>query len=139
MNHLNANRSMPSSSVIPILVYVDVEKAIQWLSEAFGFVERWRAEGHRAQLAYGNGALIIIRGQPGFAPGAIMIRVPDLDAHYAQAVKKGAKILSTPQDYPYGERQYNAEDIGGHKWTFSMSIADVAPEEWGGRTHVIES
>jgi uncharacterized glyoxalase superfamily protein PhnB len=139
MNHLIANRTMPSSSVIPILVYVDVDKAIHWLSEAFGFTERWRAEGHRAQLSYGNGALIILRGQPGFAPGAVLIRVSDLDAHYAQAVKKGVKILSPPTDFPYGERQYNAEDIGGHRWTFSMSIADVAPEEWGGSTHVIES
>jgi hypothetical protein len=32
------------------------------------------------------------------------------------------------------ERQYHAEDLGGHQWTFSESIADVAPEEWGGTT-----
>jgi hypothetical protein len=30
------------------------------------------------------------------------------------------------------ERQYTAEDLGGHRWTFAQSIADVAPEEWGG-------
>jgi len=39
-----------------------------------------------------------------------------------------------PADYPYGERQYTAEDLAGHVWTFSLSINDVAPEEWGGRT-----
>jgi hypothetical protein len=22
--------------------------------------------------------------------------------------------------------------LAGHRWTFSQSIADVAPEEWGG-------
>ena len=37
-----------------------------------------------------------------------------------------------PETSPTGERQYNATDIGGHHWTFSQSIADVAPEEWGG-------
>jgi len=37
-----------------------------------------------------------------------------------------------PADYPYGERQYTAEGLAGHCWTFSQSIADVAPEEWGG-------
>jgi hypothetical protein len=64
-----ANRSMPASTVIPVLGYDDAGEAIEWLCEA---------------------------------------------------------------DYPYGERQYTAEDLGGHRWTFSQSIADVAPEEWGG-------
>jgi len=45
----------------------------------------------------------------------------------------GARILRPPADYPYGERQYTAEDLAGHRWTFSQTIADVAPEEWGGR------
>jgi hypothetical protein len=24
--------------------------------------------------------------------------------------------------------------LAGHEWTFSQSIADVAPEEWGGES-----
>jgi uncharacterized glyoxalase superfamily protein PhnB len=36
------------------------------------------------------------------------------------------------RDYPYGERQYSAVDVGGHHWTFSESIADVDPADWGG-------
>jgi len=39
-------------------------------------------------------------------------------------------------DYPYGERQYTVEDPGGHRWTFSQTIADVAPEKWGGALEV---
>jgi uncharacterized glyoxalase superfamily protein PhnB len=35
-------------------------------------------------------------------------------------------------NHPYGERQYTAEDPGGHRWTFSESIADVDPADWGG-------
>lgn len=38
-----------------------------------------------------------------------------------------------PTDFPYGERQYSAEDVGGHGWTFSQSIADVDPSIWGGQ------
>ena len=45
---------------------------------------------------------------------------------------QAAKILSEPQNYPYGERQYSAVDLGVHRWTFSQSIADVDPAEWGG-------
>jgi hypothetical protein len=27
---------------------------------------------------------------------------------------------------------YTVEDLGGHRWTLCQSIADVAPEDWGG-------
>ena len=37
-----------------------------------------------------------------------------------------------PTDFEYGERQYQAEDPAGHRWTFSETLRDVAPEEWGG-------
>ena len=32
-----------------------------------------------------------------------------------------------PIDFEYGERQYEAEDLAGHRWTFSETLADVAP------------
>ena len=37
-----------------------------------------------------------------------------------------------PTDFEYGERQYAVEDLAGHQWTFSQTLRDVAPEEWGG-------
>ena len=62
----------------------------------------------------------------------MLVRVDDADAHYARAAAAGAQIVSPPTDYPYGERQYSAVDVGGHHWTFSQSIADVDPATWGG-------
>jgi hypothetical protein len=32
----------------------------------------------------------------------------------------------------YGERQYSAEDFAGHRWTFTQTIADIDPKDWGG-------
>jgi uncharacterized glyoxalase superfamily protein PhnB len=143
------NRSMPSSTLIPVLVYEDVAEAIEWLCDTFGFTERWRAGDHRAQLTFGDGAVAITErriapaaggGDPtilrpprrGEVSHSIMVRVEDVDSHYTRARHAGARILGTPQDFPYGERQYSAEDLEGHRWTFSQSIADVAPEAWGG-------
>lgn len=60
------------------------------------------------------------------------MRVDDADAHCARASGGGALIVSPPTDYPYGERQYTAQDSAGHRWTFSQSIADIEPAEWGG-------
>src|SRR4029453_6652704 len=54
-----ANRSMPASTVIPVLAYNDVAAAVDWLCLTFGFRERWRAGSHRAQLAVGDGAVAV--------------------------------------------------------------------------------
>jgi uncharacterized glyoxalase superfamily protein PhnB len=126
-----ANRSVPSATVIPVLAYDDVEQASDWICRAFGFTERLRIGDHRAQLVFADGAVILTsRGTRG--GGAVHVRVPDARGHHENAKKAGAKILQSPTDQPYGERQYSAEDVGGHVWTFSQSIADVDPASWGG-------
>ena len=63
---------------------------------------------------------------------SVLVRVPNVAEHYEQAKGSGAHILKEPADFPYGERQYSAIDLGGHVWTFSESLADLAPEAWGG-------
>jgi uncharacterized glyoxalase superfamily protein PhnB len=134
---------MPPSVVIPELAYPDVRQAVEWLCRTFGFVERLRIGDHRAQLLYGDevlgyGSLVVTGRSPAAPPEvpanhAVMVRVRDVDQHYAQARAAGATITSPPTTHPYGERQYSAVDPAGHRWTFSQSVADVAPETWGGR------
>jgi uncharacterized glyoxalase superfamily protein PhnB len=137
---MRSNRSIPAATVIPVLIYPDVREAVAWLSAAFGFAERVRiGEDHRSQLSVGDGAVIIgdvrhDRRPPrsGEVTHSVMVRVPDARAHCERAREHGARILMEPVDFEYGERQYSAEDPAGHQWTFSETIADVAPEEWGG-------
>ena len=136
------NRTTGSATVVPELVYADVEEAIGWLCETFGFTELWRADGHRARLALGNGVVIIADADPQYGRAApkkdephshsVMVKVDDVDAHHERARQQGCVILSPPTDYSYGERQYSAEDLAGHHWTFTQAIADLAPEDWGG-------
>jgi uncharacterized glyoxalase superfamily protein PhnB len=137
---VKANRSIPSATVVPVLIYPDVREAVAWLADAFGFVERVRiGEDHRAQLAVGDGAVIVadVRGdrrppRPGESTHSVLVRVDDAHAHYERARRHGARVLMEPTDFEYGERQYAAEDPAGHRWTFSETLADVAPEDWGG-------
>lgn len=145
-----ANRSMPAATVIPILVYEDVAEAVEWLVDAFGFVERVRDGDHRVQLSIDDGAVVVTERKVanpsnpdpivlrpprrGEVSHTIMVRVMDVDAHYRHARQSGARIISSPADQPHGERQYTAEDLEGHQWAFSQSIADVAPEDWGAET-----
>lgn len=130
------NRSMPPGIFIPELPYPDVAAAAHWLCETFGFVERLRIGNHRAQLVYGEGSLIITQAAAlpeGPAGATIMVRVPDVDAHFAHAQATGAQIMMPPTDHPYGERQYVVLDPGGHHWIFSQTVADIDPATWGGQ------
>ena len=130
---MNNNRSMPSSPIIPELPYPDVREAVDWLCRTFGFKERLRIANHRAQLSFGGGSLVVTQRNDGSdAAFSILVRVADVDRHYERVVKAGAKIINLPADYPYGERQYSVEDLGGHHWTFSQTIADIDPKTWGG-------
>jgi uncharacterized glyoxalase superfamily protein PhnB len=134
------NRSIPSAVVIPVLIYPDVREAVAWLSAAFGFVERLKiGETHRSQLKVGDGAVIIgdVRHdrrppRPDEVTHSVMVRVDDVNAHYARAKAHGARILMEPTDFEYGERQYAVADLADHQWTFSETLDDVAPDSWGG-------
>jgi uncharacterized glyoxalase superfamily protein PhnB len=146
---MKRNRSIPPSSVIPVLVYPDVRDAVAWLTAAFGFVEHTRiGEDHRAQMGIGSdapngglGAMIVAdaRGeqQPprdGLVSHVIKVRVEDVDARFERARVHGAIVVEPPTDQEYGERECTIEDIGGHRWQFTETLRDVAPEEYGCET-----
>jgi len=133
------NRTMPSCTIIPVLFYDDVDEAVTWLCNTFGFIERWRAGNHRAQLSFGDGAIAVSSKQGSLSSDSsqlktcsIMVRVDNVTTHYENAKQHGAQIINAPEDFFYGERQYSVFDVGGYTWTFSQSIADLTPEDWGG-------
>jgi uncharacterized glyoxalase superfamily protein PhnB len=137
---VKSNRSIPPVTVIPVLFYPDVRAAVAWLAEAFGFVEHTRiGEGHRAQLGVGpDGAVILAEAggerqppQPGVVSQLLKVRVEDVSDAFARATSVGARVLEPPADRQYGERECTVEDLAGHRWQLTETIADVAPEEYG--------
>jgi uncharacterized glyoxalase superfamily protein PhnB len=138
---MKKNRSMPGATVIPVLGYPDVVAAADWLCNVFGFKVRLRIGSHRAQLVHDGGSVVVSQIRSSTADGeksepsgthSIMVRVTGIDTHFERAQRLGGKVLAMPATFPYGERQYSIEDPGGHIWTFSESVADVDPKEWGG-------
>lgn len=139
------NVSMPPGIIIPVLVYADVATAVDWLCSTFGFNERLRIGDHRSQLVFRETSTsVVVTASNGrdmanatdndqFKTHSLMVCIPDVDRHFAHVKKCEAHILHPPQTYPFGERQYTVEDIGGHRWTFTQSVANVAPDEWGGQ------
>ncbi len=140
---MKANRSIPPATVIPVLAYPDVRAAVTWLSAAFGFVERTRVgESHRAQLSIGaDGAMIAADAhgeqqppQDGVVTHVIKVRVEDVTAQYERAIANGARLVESLTDREYGERECTVEDLAGHRWQFTQTLRDVAPEEYGCQT-----
>jgi len=136
---MRLNRSVPPCTVIPVLIYPDPAVAADWLSKAFGFAIRLRIANHRIQMKASDGCFTIAEGE--VAPNQsqmVQVRIEDANAHCEHARQNGAMILTEPTDQPYGERQYNAQDFYGHRWDFTETIADIAPEEWSGGAFHLE-
>jgi uncharacterized glyoxalase superfamily protein PhnB len=136
------NRSVPRASVIPEVAYPDVVEAAEWICTAFGFRPRLRIGTHRFQLVHDAGALIVVSLPAGStvdpSQGSVLVLVGDVDSHLKRASAAGAEITQPLADYPFGERQYSARDPFGRHWTFSQSIADVDPSDWGGTAYDLD-
>jgi uncharacterized glyoxalase superfamily protein PhnB len=99
-------------------------------------------ESHRAQMSIGeDGAMIVadVRGeqqppQEGIVTHVMKVRVDNVGAWYERAQAHGARVLEPPTDREYGERECTVEDLAGHRWQFTETVRDVAPEEYGCQT-----
>jgi PhnB protein len=126
--------------IVPMLSYQDAAAAIEFLTKAFGFEERFRmampdgSVGH-AELALGEavvmlasewhaGGIASAKRLP-FVHAQLYVRVDDVDAHFARARAEGATIATEPGDQEYGERSYRAIDPEGQRWIFSAPIAEA--------------
>ena len=67
----------------------------------------------------------------GYGTQMLTMIVPDVDAHYARTKREGANIWEDLHETIYGEKQYGATDLEGHRWLFSQHVRDVSPDAWG--------
>jgi uncharacterized glyoxalase superfamily protein PhnB len=125
---------MVTEKVIPVLVYDDVAAAHDFLVRAFGMASGGVMRDGTGQAVHGEvrvGAhpvwlhrassemkLASARDRP-LASAGLVVHVADIDAHHERARSAGARV-TTPQDTSYGQREYEATDIEGHRWWFSM-------------------
>jgi len=138
------NRSVPTDTVLPHIVYQDVGEALAWLTNTFGFLEHYRygelgGPISGAQVYLGNAYIMLTGPRPGDSSPAqfghrtqyLTVFVDDVDAHYEKTKSAGASVVEELHETIYGERQYGVEDLEGHRWLFSQHARDLSPGEWG--------
>lgn len=126
---MSTSAKAPGSIIISCLRYQDAVKALEWLSDAFGFEEHLVVpdEGGgiaHAQLKMGSGMIMLGSARdddfgrlvkpPESASAATTqscyVIVDDVDAHCARAQAAGAEIVMEPADQDYGGRLYVCRD-----------------------------
>ncbi len=129
--------------VIPMIAYEDGPQAMEWLSSAFGFKERMRMVTPEGRLSHGemeagDGVIMLATPSPDYEGpkkhregceqarkwsavpyivDGVLVYVADVTAHYDQARKAGARILSEIDEDERSKR-YRVEDLEGHRWMF---------------------
>lgn len=128
-------------SIYPRLAYRDEVAALDFLTRAFGLVERRESraehpEGMLAWLEIGDGVVMIGRAgeqrhglhsplDAGAPTAMVNVYVRDIDAHYARAKSAGARIVMPLQDMFWGDRRYEALDLEGHRWHFAERVSVI--------------
>lgn len=129
---------MPSiTRCIPILVCADIPATHDFLVAAFGFTSGGihrlpDGQAVHAEVRAGDIAIWLHReapelklASPGVLPAShsgLVIHVDNVDTHYEQARTNGATIENAPKDMPYGQREYGARDLEGHRWWFATPL-----------------
>ena len=125
------------TAVTPYLIVEDAAGFLDFLTNAFGAVERLRIPmgegliGH-AEVEIGGAAVMLSDEAPPDFPvssSQIHLYVEDVDAVFAQAVNAGATSESEPADQFYGDRIARVADPSGNVWSIASHVEDVDMDE----------
>jgi uncharacterized glyoxalase superfamily protein PhnB len=126
--------------VIPFLRYRDTAKAVQWLTEAFGFTPVVVATDDSGQvvhasLRFGTGSVMLgpadndsplnMRSPselPATSQGVYVHLTDGVHEHFARASAAGAEVVIPVEDMDYGSTEYTVRDPEGHLWSFGTYL-----------------
>jgi uncharacterized glyoxalase superfamily protein PhnB len=121
--------------VCPYLLYEDAPAAVEYLTNAFGFVQRHTATGaagrmHTELLLGDDGLVMLGQGAESFkslkrldAYPSVLIHfyVDDVEALHERATTAGADVTDL-ETAPVGDRRFTATDPEGQVWVFAQRI-----------------
>jgi PhnB protein len=112
-------------TVTPYLVIPNVAQWIDFVKQAFGAEEHFRAKRPgaediimHAEVKIGDSMIEVADANPEYpaTPMTLLLRVTDPDAVYARAVEAGATVFDRVGDHDYGTRGGTVVDASGNRW-----------------------
>jgi PhnB protein len=112
-------------TVTPYLIISGAGQWIEFVKQAFGAEERFRVTRPgagdvimHAEVKIGDSMIELADANDQYpaSPGAILLRVQDVDAAFKRAVNAGATPIHAPADQEYGSRDGSVKDKSGNIW-----------------------
>jgi predicted enzyme related to lactoylglutathione lyase len=121
------------TSISPVLLVTDVERAVGYYRERLGFACEVYGEPPNFVTATRDDATLLLalctdaaRVVPNWKLVTNMwdayIRVDDVEAVYAEVQERGAPIDYTLYDAPHGFREFGVQDPDGHDIAFGQPL-----------------
>ena len=144
---MNQRPAKPATSpwIIPALTVKDIDRAINFYQEAFGFEKKFTMPGPEGRTVHGEvvwqdcSFMLGLEGPNNTckAPITSGVRPPlglyvycqDVDAVYKRATAAGAKSETAPQSMFWGDRMCTLIDPDGSVWMFATTVADFDPSK----------
>ncbi len=125
------------SVITPYLIVDDAAGFIDFLSKAFGAVERLRIPMLGGTIGHAeveiNGAVLMVSDVAGtdFQTTRSLIHhfVDDVDSAYKRVIDSGATPIAEPETQFYGDRMGHVLDPSGNRWVLSTHVQDVDMDE----------
>jgi PhnB protein len=126
---------------VPVLSIASGVTDIEFYKNAFGATELWRLNNpdgsvHVAAFSINGEAFRLHEeskdgrnvspAKAGCTTVTIGLRVDDVQAVVAEAIARGATMLSPVTDYEYGYRQGEIKDPFGHHWLIEKILSQEA-------------
>ena len=124
-------------TVTPYLAAVRGLEVVEFVKQAFGAEELFRAQGgaggYHCEVRVGDSMLMGGGGgtyQGPDNPAAISLTLPDADSAYESAIRHGATSIYPPTDEPWGDRDAGVKDVVGNRWYLhTRRVSEHSPED----------
>lgn len=118
-----------TTTISPVLHYADLDRAVPYLVDTFGFAEHAVHRDDSGTAVYAELRLddcytgVGVTSPDGtspfdLGPAAFYVAVDDPDAMHARAAAAGAEIVMELVDQPYGSREFACRDYEDNVWCF---------------------
>jgi len=134
--------------MMPILYVIDIQKSIDFYTTAFGFESKMTMKDSDGSLSFSEmfykGEMLFMIIKEGSematdslsphssrtaAPMTLYVYCDDVGARTEQAKQNYARIVTAPEDAPWGDRTALLKDPDDYTWCFATKIPNFVPQQ----------